>query len=137
MSDHGKKLFLIKLACWVGIVADALWAVGLFLPALYGLLIDDPGFDPDLQMRLAMGLGGSLMAGWTFLLLWTVKQPIERRVVFLLTAFPVLVGLFAVALVDFLQGNTFVIWIMIKSVILFIAMIISYVLACKMEKEKP
>jgi len=35
----------------------------------------------------------SLMLGWTFLLPWADRRPVERRGVLLLTAFPVLVGL--------------------------------------------
>jgi len=83
-----------------------------------------------------MGIGGSLMTGWTFLLLWAVRKPIERRVVILLTAFPVVFGLFIVALIGFLEGNSFYIWILIKCLILFISMVTSYMLAGKMAKEK-
>ena len=49
----------------------------------------NPHFTPDSQTRLIMGIGGSLLTGWTFLLLWAVREPIERRAVILLTAFPV------------------------------------------------
>lgn len=137
MSDNRKGLFLIKLTCWLGIIADALWAIGLFVPSLYGLLVGISGFVPDLHMRLAMGIGGSLMAGWTLLLLWLLMKPIERRIVFLLTAFPVLVGLFTVALVDFMQGNRFVVWILVKSAILFVMMVMSFVISRNISKEGP
>ena len=33
------------------------------------------------------------MLGWTFLLIWADKKPVERRGVLLLTVFPVLFGL--------------------------------------------
>ncbi len=33
------------------------------------------------------------MLGWTFLLLWADRKPVERRGVILLTVFPVCVGL--------------------------------------------
>lgn len=75
------------------------------------------------------------MAGWTLLLIWLLMNPIERRIVFLLTAFPVLVGLFAVTLIDFLQGNRFVAWILAKSAILFVMMITSYVFSRNISKE--
>jgi hypothetical protein len=35
MNEQKKKMFLIKIAYWLGIGADALWAVGL-LPYSYG-----------------------------------------------------------------------------------------------------
>lgn len=57
-----QKIFLIKLVYWLGIGADSLWAVGLLIPQVFGILIGNPEFNPDIQTRL-MGIGGSLMAG--------------------------------------------------------------------------
>jgi len=136
MMNEQSRMFLIKIAYWLGIGADALWAVGLHFPHIFGILTGRPDFNPDIQVRLIMGMGGSLMTGWTFLLLWAVRKPIERRVVILLTAFPVVFGLFIVALIGFLKGNTFNIWILIKNSILFISMISSYILAGKIAKEE-
>jgi hypothetical protein len=76
------------------------------------------------------------MTGWTFFLLWAVRKPIERRVVILLTAFPVVFGMFVISLIEVLYGNTFTIWILIKTTVLIISMITSYILAGKMTKEK-
>jgi hypothetical protein len=56
---------------------------------MYGIT----GFNPGIEYRYAMGLGASLMLGWTFLLLWADRKPVERRGVLLLTVFPVLTGL--------------------------------------------
>jgi len=135
MNEQKKKLFLIKLAYWLGIGADALWAVGLLFPQVFGILTGTPDFNPDLQVKLIMGVGGSLMTGWTLLLIWAVREPIERRVVILLTAFPVVFGLFIVALIGFLEGNSSNIWILIKCPMLFISMITSYIIASKMDRE--
>lgn len=129
------KMFWIKFPYYLGIVADALWAVALLVPSVLGLLLGNPNFNPDLQVRLIMGIGGSLMTGWTFLLYWALRKPIERRMVALLTAFPVIFGLFFVALFGFLDGNTSNIWILIKLIILFICMITSYILAGKTGNE--
>ena len=136
MNEQKKRLFLIKVAYWLGIGADAIWAVGLLFPQVFGILTGRPDFNPDLQTRLIMGMGGSLMTGWTFLLLWAVRKPIERRVVILLTAFPVVFGMFIVSLIGILYGDTSAIWILIKTLILITSMIISYILADKMAKEK-
>ena len=136
MMNKKNQMFLIKLSCWVGIGADALWAVGLLVPQVFGVLTGNPDFNPDLQMRQIMGVGGSIMTGWTFLLLWAVKQPIERRAVMLLTAIPVVFGLFIVAFVGFIEGNASNIWILIKTSILFTLMITSYFFAGKMAKGK-
>ena len=132
--NEQKRMFFIKIAYWLGIGADALWAVGLLFPQVFGLLTGNPDFNPDLQTRLILGIGGSLMAGWTLLLLWAVRQPIERRFVILLTAFPVVFGLFVVALIGFMEGNTVNLWILVKNSILFISMVTSYILADRMAK---
>lgn len=136
MNEQKKKMVLIKFPYWLGIGADALWAVGLLFPRVFGILVGNPDFNPDLQTRLIMGIGGTVMTGWTFLLLWAVKQPIERRFIILLTAFPVVFGMFIVALIGFLEGNTSNIWILIKTSILFISMVTSYILAGKMAGTK-
>ena len=130
-----KKMFWIKLPYYLGIVADALWAVALLMPSVFGLLIGNPNFNPELQVRLIMAIGGIIMTGWTLLLIWGVKEPIQRRMIILLTAFPVVFGLFFVALFGFLDGNTSNIWILLKTIILFITMISSYVLAGKFESD--
>jgi len=137
MNEQKKRLFVIKIAYWLGIGADALWAVGLLVPQVFGMLsTGSPGFHPDVQTRLIMGIGASLMTGWTFLLVWAVRKPIERRGVILLTAFPVVFGLFIVAFIGFLGGNTWNLWILIKSTILIISMVTSYLLAGKMDKKE-
>jgi hypothetical protein len=130
MNEQKKRLFLIKMAYWLGIAADATWAIALMFPGFFSILTGRPDFNPDLEFRLVMGIAASLMTGWTFLLLWAVRKPIERRVVILLTAFPVVTGMFIVALV----GDN--IWIVVKTTILIISMITSYLLANRMSKEK-
>ena len=127
-------MFLIKLPYWLGIAADALWAVGLLYPPVFGLLTGNPDFNPDIQMRLVMGIGGSLMTGWTLLLVWAVRRPIERRVVILLTALVVL-GMFIITLIGVLEGETSNIWLLVKTTILMITMLTSYILAGKMVIE--
>ena len=129
-------MFIIILPYWLGIAADALWAVGLLVPQIFGILTGRPDFNPDFQTKIIMGMGGSLMTGWTFLLLWAVRKPIERRVVILITAFPVVFGMVIVSLIEVLYGNTFIIWALIKSTVLIISMINSYILAGKMANLK-
>jgi len=133
MNGQNKNLFLIKIAYWLGIGADLLWAIVLLSPKLFGIMIGIPNYNPDIQTRLIMAIGGTLMIGWTLLLLWAVREPIERRVVILITAFPVVFGLFIVALIGYLEGNTSNIWILVKTSILFIVMVTSYILARKMK----
>jgi hypothetical protein len=136
MNNQKKEMFLIKITYWLGIGVDALWAVGLLVPSVFGFLTGNPNFDPDLQVRLIMGIGGSLMTGWTLLLLWAIREPIQRRAVSILTAFPVVFGIFMVVLIGYLNGNSANLWLVVKTSIIFILMVTSYFLAGKMEKQE-
>jgi hypothetical protein len=49
-------------------------------------------FHPEPGVRYAMGMGAALMFGWTALLLWADRRPIERRDVLALTVVPVIAG---------------------------------------------
>jgi hypothetical protein len=49
---------------------------------------------PGIPYRYAMGMAGSLMVGWTILLLWADRKPVERRDVLLITNV-VILGLMA------------------------------------------
>jgi hypothetical protein len=122
------KFWLIKLPYWLGIAADALWAIALLFPLIFGALTGVDGFSPDWQMRSVMAIGGVLMAGWALLLVWAVRRPVERRFVILLTAL-VVAALFLVAVINVLKGNTSEYWILIKCLFLFGAMLTSYSLA--------
>jgi len=51
-------------------------------------------YTPEVPYRYAMGLGGSLMFGWTVLLLWADRDPHERRGVLAITI-AVILGLIA------------------------------------------
>jgi len=42
--------------------------------------------DVSVGYRFAMGYGASLMLGWTLLLVWAYRRPVERRFVAALTA---------------------------------------------------
>jgi hypothetical protein len=83
-----------------------------------------------------MAVGGILMTGWTLLLIWAVREPIERRFVALLTAFPVVFGLLVLALIGVLSGNTFELWIVAKCVVLFLAFFLSYTLAGRVARDQ-
>ncbi|MFC1555318.1 hypothetical protein ACFL7D_11855, partial [candidate division KSB1 bacterium] len=127
---------LIKLPYWLGIAADALWAAALLFPQVFGLLVGNPVFNPDLQTRLIMGIGGTMMTGWIVLLFWGIRKPIERRIVAFITAVPIILGLFILALIAYLTGMTSSIWLIVKTVILFIFFITSYILAGKMDETE-
>lgn len=127
------KLWLIKFPYWLGIAADALWAVALLSPPVFGVLTGVDEFSPDWQMQSVMAIGGIMMSGWTVLLLWAVQRPIERRFVILLTAL-VVAALFLLTLFNVLTGNTNEYWILIKCLVLLAMMLTSYSLAGEMDR---
>ena len=72
---------------------DALAAVQMLVPGLMGTMLRQPDFRPDADYRYAMGMGASLMLGWTVLLLWADRKPVERKGVLLITVVPVILGM--------------------------------------------
>jgi hypothetical protein len=88
-----QKVTWLRVSLWAGAIFDALVLVPMLSPraasALFGISDQDatPGF------RYAMFLGASLMAGWTCLLAWAARAPLERRGVALMTVVPVLGGI--------------------------------------------
>jgi|APSaa5957512622_1039677.scaffolds.fasta_scaffold46762_4 hypothetical protein len=132
-----RKLRFIKITCWVGILADALWAVALFSPGLYGLLIGKPDFNPDASFRANMVIGALLMTAWTLLLLWTWQKPVERKAVLLLTAYPITSGLFLLSSANVYLGVTMfgdAVWIMAKTLTLTIIFTTSFIFGRQLEQ---
>ncbi len=84
---------LLRLSYWIGAITDAVAAIQMLSPSLFGVMNDIPHFSPGPDYRFAMGMGASLMAGWTALLLWADRRPVERRGVLVLTVVPVILGL--------------------------------------------
>ena len=129
------KMKILRAICWIGVAVDALWAVALTYPSLYGTLTGQPQLQFELSLRLAMGIGASLMMGWTLLLAWTAKKPVERKAVLLLTAFPVIAGLIVVASTGVIHGNAANTWIVAKCVLLMAAMLSGYHMANSIAKD--
>jgi hypothetical protein len=81
----------------VGALLDAAAAVGMSAPRLYGptLRFKRPFRRERPEFAYALRVGAPLMAGWTGLLLWADRRPLERRAVLPLTVVPVVSGLIA------------------------------------------
>ncbi len=82
----------LRVSYWAGAIADALAAAAMLVPEVGGAVYRMEGFEPGDDYRYAMRLGASLMLGWTVLLLWADRKPLERRGVLPITVF-VIVGL--------------------------------------------
>jgi hypothetical protein len=86
---------LLRLSYRVGAAVDALAFVGMALPDRFGASARfAPWFDVRRpEFRYGMRYGAPLMAGWTVLLLWADRDPVERRGVLPITMAPVIAGL--------------------------------------------
>ncbi len=89
-----KKIALLRFCYWTGAVLDALTVIPMLSSQLGGRMFGIANFNPAAEYKYAMGLGATLMLGWTFLLIWADRRPIERKGVLILTVCPVLAGLF-------------------------------------------
>ncbi len=92
-TEAGDAIRWLRVSYWTGAITDALAAVQMLVPSLFAFGNGLAGFAPGRDYRFAMGMGASLMLGWTVLLLWADQRPIERRGVLLITIVPVIAGL--------------------------------------------
>jgi hypothetical protein len=77
--NSSKSVLWLRISYWVGAVVD--FAAGLMMvtPALFAFMNQPANFQPTADHRYAMGMGAPLMFGWTVLLLWADRKPLERK----------------------------------------------------------
>lgn len=82
--SRSKKILLLRIAYWAGIVLDALAFVQMAFPALGKRMLNvTMEIEPD--YIFAINLGAGLMLAWTLLLVWADRKPLERRMILPLT----------------------------------------------------
>lgn len=84
---------LLRISYWLGAIVDGFMVVPMLSPRVGGALFGIEDFHPGDEYRYAMMIGASLMLGWTVLLLWADRKPLERKGILLITVFPVIIGL--------------------------------------------
>ena len=94
----------LRISYWAGAIIDGLAAILMLATAIFGVGGRLSGFSPGAEYRYAMGLGSSLMVGWTALLIWADRKPLERKGVLLLTVFPVITGIVLTGITAVLAG---------------------------------
>ncbi len=80
----------LRISYWVGAIADGVVAIGMFVEAALARPSPLTGYIPDVPYRYAIAIAGSLMLGWTLLLIWADRHPYERRGVLPITIVAVL-----------------------------------------------
>ena len=86
-----RQVLWLRIAYWAGIIMDTIAAIQLLFPQL---LLRTFAIDvvTNAEFIFAMRYGAPLMIGWTVLLFWADRKPVERKDILLITAFPVVVG---------------------------------------------
>jgi CHASE2 domain-containing sensor protein len=88
-----KRILMLRISFWVGAVIDA-FAVGpLVFPEIHAYMYGIPGFNATPVIYNFSYIGAALMLGWTVLLIWADRKPMERKGVLLITVFPVVAGI--------------------------------------------
>ncbi len=85
------KVLWLRISYWVGVVVDGIAAILMLFPKLF-ISFTGIGLSSDLGFDFGLRYGAPLMLGWTVLLSWADRKPLERKGVLLITL-PVIVGL--------------------------------------------
>lgn len=116
-----RKLIFIRFTYWYGAILDFLVFLDMMISIIFEFSFTIQNVSSDVSYKYQTGTGAFLMLGWTFVLIWADRKPIERKDILLITAIPVIVGLMIV--------NMFYTYIWFLSVITLVVFIIAYILA--------
>jgi hypothetical protein len=83
----------LRVGYWCGAITDILALAGMVFPSVGATVYGLKGFRPGSDFTYAIDTAAALMLGWTVLLLWADRRPLERKGVLLLTVCPVIAGL--------------------------------------------
>jgi hypothetical protein len=131
-------VLLLHIAYWMGIIADAISTIILLSPDLAKTVFGLTNISIGEEYLYVSRIAGSLMLGWTFLLFWADRKPVERRGILLLTIFPVIIGIMVSGIFVVNSGfikihNILPLWIF--NILLIIIYIISYFKALEISKK--
>jgi hypothetical protein len=87
------KIRWLRVSFWAGAILDILAAIQMIFPSVLAATSGLTDFHPGSDYFYAMGMGASLMLGWTVLLLWADRKPLERKGILPITVFPVIAGM--------------------------------------------
>ena len=85
-----RKIPFLRISYWAGAILDVIAFLIMIFPSLFALNNGLINFNPGVEYRYAMGMGAPLMLGWTILLLWADRKPMERKGILLITLWVVL-----------------------------------------------
>ena len=77
--NKNHELYWLHTSYWMGAVLDLLVGLNMAFPRLVGVDRVLSLFTPTPASRFAFGMGAPVMLGWTILLLWADRKPLERK----------------------------------------------------------
>jgi hypothetical protein len=81
---------LLRISYWTGAVVDFIAGWMMLIPGLFAFMNRPRLFQPDAEYQYATGMGVPLMFGWTILLLWADRKPLQRKEILPITLLVVL-----------------------------------------------
>ena len=96
------KIVWLRITFWWGIIADTFEVIRMIIPQLF-LATTGSSLTPDTSLRFGLLYGAPVMLGWTLILFWADRKPLERRGV-LLCLIPVVLAYLVVEIVGIRMG---------------------------------
>ena len=88
-----KKILFIRFTYWYGAILDLLVFLDMIMSIVFEFSLIMPNVSTDFSYKYQTGTGAFLMLGWTILLIWADRKPIDRKEILLLTVIPVVLGI--------------------------------------------
>jgi hypothetical protein len=127
---------LLITSYWIGIVADAVASLLLFSPPIANAVLQPQPFELSPIYLYVCRVAGALMLGWTTLLFWAQRKPVERADILLITLFPV-VTLLAGAACMVAQSGHIALKNMAPLFVLYFVLFCTYLPSYLWAKKKP
>ena len=132
------KILVIQVTMWLGVILDGLETVAMVIPGLFastnGITVADAN-----SFQFGLWLGAPVMLGWTLILIWGVRRPVERSGI-LVCLLPVLLGYLVVEAVGLQKGIAplqNVLPTVVIQLIMISLTIISYLVARALRRQTP
>jgi len=117
---------LLITSYWIGIIADAIATLLLFVPSAANAVLHPLPFEISPVYLYVSRVAGALMLGWTVLLFWAQLKPIDRADILLITLFPS-VTLLAGAAVFVVRSGQISISSMVPMFILYLVLYCTFI----------
>ena len=133
IKNKKAKMVIIRIAIWFGIILDMLSAISTTIymiapnETFINTIMSFPPITEEIYVILITET--ALMWGWTALLFWADRKPIERRGVLLLTTVPVVSMVLVNSIVGLVRNNPYLSYVRFIVIAAFVLMVTGFILA--------